>query len=487
MSDLRAFFTLIGRDAFFWLAALGLGCVSILLVAITQPHAPTVDYVDAFILASFAFPALAGWLAGAMIQELQTCTFTWSLPKVQPKISRGFFTFGAIVTVIVVTFVSLQGSPYNPLVLGAVGLAGYSFGANYYGRVTWHRTWLATIFSLAVLFTSRGLGGLASTYPGSTALLALASAGYFSYGLLSVSTFRKGRFRLPSPLPGAFFLQRSQRFERQKQAMRTSPTRGWRSGYLGNTPWKWVRAGVHEAYGPLTLGVVGRAIASTWVLWLLVALHAWVERVEAGDESFGIALGKTLHDVLLRSPNVPPYGEEGPYAMVVFVIAALGAILCLKASATPNSGVLYPLSRKAFAGVAFRGGQVEAGFYFVAIFVGFLLVSLVAGALVGYETRLDFLPFFVRPLIATTVLLPLLQYGRLRMQAPGRQKEQNAFLLVVGGVLGFVTMVSIWTYFAPQVFRTTRVEIVAFLVLLLTSRLVYWVAVRRHFASADLA
>lgn len=341
--------------------------------------------------------------------------------------------------------------------------------------------------SLAVLFSSRGLGGLASTHPGSTALVALASAGYFSYGLLSVSTFRKGRFRLPTPLPGAFFLQRSQRFERQKQAVRKSPTRGWRSGYLGNSPWNWVRAGLHETYGPLTFGVVGRAIASTWVLWLLVAIHAWVERVEAGEQSFSVALGKTLYDVLLRSPDIPPYGEEGPYAMVVFVIAALGAILCLKASATPNSGVLYPLSRKAFAGVAFRGGQVEASFYFIAIFVGFLLVGLVAGALVGYETRLDFLPFFVRPLMATTILLPLPQYGRLRMQSPARQRDQNAFLLVAGGVIGFVTLVSIWTYFAPQVFRTSQVEITAFLVLLLISRLLYWAMVKHHFISADLA
>lgn len=486
MRDLRAFFLLIGRDAVFWLGALGLGCVSILLFAITQPHAPTLDYVDAFILASFAYPALAGWLAGAMTQELQTCTFTWTLPEVQPRISRGFFTFGTLVTVIVVTLVSLRGSPYDPLVLGALGLAGYSFGSNYYQPVAWHRRWLATFMTLAILFTSRLVGELASTYPGSTGLVALVSAGYFSYGLLSVSAFREGRFRLTTPLPGAFFLQRSRRFERRKQALRTSPARLWRRGYLGESSWKWVRAGVHEAYGPLTLRVVGRAIASTWVLWLLVGLHAWTERVEGDGVDLGVAIGRTLHDVLLRSPHVPAYGEDGPYAMVVFVIAALGAIMCLKASAVPGSGVLYPLSRRAFAGVVFRGAQVEAAVYFAAVFLGFLLVGLAAGALLGYEARLDFLPFFMRPLMATTVLLPLLQYGRLRMRSPQRQTDQNAFLWVVAGVIAFVTLVSIWTYFAPRVFGATRVELAAFPVLLVISRLLHWARVKRHFATADL-
>jgi hypothetical protein len=488
MSDLRAFFTLVGRDAIFWLGALGLGCLSIFLVAITQPHAPTVGYVDAFILVTLAYPALAGWLAGALILELQNCTFTWVLPGVPRKVSRGFFVFGAITIFIVVGLVTLQDSPYDPIVLGALGLASYCLGANFFDPGKWYGSWIAVLLTLALVFSTNTVGEMAFSHPGSTALVALAAAAFFSHGLLRLSTFRKGPSRLATPLPGAFFLQRSQRLERRKQALLKSSPRGWKLGYLGENPWKWVRAGVHETYGPLTLRVVGKAIASTWVLWLLIGIHAWTEGWSEGQgASFWEAVGKTVFDVLFRSPHVPAFGEKGPYAMVVFVIAALGAMLCLRAPASPNSGVLYPLSRRAFARVAFRGAQVETAIYFLAITFGFLLVGLGAGALLGYETRLDFLPFFMRPLMATMVLLPLLQFGRLRLRSQQRQADQNGFLLVAGGIIGFVTLVSIWTYFAPQIFRTTRVEIVAFLVLLVTSRLLYWVVVKRHFASADLA
>ena len=484
MSDLRAFFMIAGRDAVFWLGALGLGCVSITLVAITQPHAPMAGYVDGFILATIAYPALAGWLAGALIQELQTCTFTWTLPGVQHKISKGFFVFGAIAIFIVVGLVTLQGSPYDPIVLAALGLASYCLGANFYDPGTWYGSWIAIPLTLALVFTTQTVGELAFSYPGSTALVALASAAYFSYGLLRLPTFRKGPSRLATPLPGAFLLQRSQRLERRKQALLKSSPRGWKLGYLGENPWKWVRAGVHETYGPLTLRVVGKAIASTWVLWLLIGMHAWTER---GEESFGIAVGRTVYDVLFRSPHVPAFGEKGPYAMVVVLIAALGAMLCLKAPATPSSGVLYPLSRRAFARVAFRGAQVETAIYFLAVTVGFLLVGLAAGALLGYETRLDFLPFFMRPLMATTVLLPLLQYGRLRLQSPERHSDQNGFLLVAAGIIGFVVLVSTWTYFAPQVFVSARVEITAFLVLLVVSRLLLRTSLLRYFTSADLS
>ena len=484
MNDLRAFFMIAGRDAVFWLGALALGCVSILLVAITQPHAPMVAYVDGFILATIAYPALAGWLAGALILELQNCTFTWMLPGVQRKISRGFFVFGAIAIFIVVGLVTLQGSPYDPIVLGALGLAGYCLGANFFDPGSWYGSWIAVLLTLALVFTTKAVGEVAFSYPGSTALVALSGAAFFSYGLLRLSTFRKGPSRLATPVPGAFFLQRSQRLERRKQALLKSSPRGWKLGYLGENPWKWVRAGVHETYGPLTLRVVGKAIASTWVLWLLIGMYAWTER---GEESFGVAVGKTLHEVLFRSPNVPMYGEEGPYAMVVFVIAALGAMLCLKAPATPNSGVLYPLSRRSFASVAFRGAQVEAVIYFLAVTVGFLLVGLAAGALLGYETRLDFLPFFMRPLMATTVLLPLIQYGRLRLQSPERHSDQNGFLLVSAGIIGFVVLVSIWTYFAPQVFVSDRVEVSAFVVLLVLSRLLLRTSLLRYFTSADLS
>jgi len=484
MNNLKAFYTLAGRDAFFWLGALGLGCVSIVLLSINQPHAPTAAHIDIFILAAFAYPALAGWLAGALIQELQSCTFTWVLPGVQDKISRGFFTFGAVATLIVVPLVALQGAPYNPLVLGALGLAGYCLGSVYVNLGTKRGAGIAYLMTVGVLFTSKGLGDLARSHPWATALATLAVAAWFSYRLLRVSTFRRGPFRLTTPLPGAFFLQRSQRFERQKQAQRTSTLSGWRPDYLGEDPWKWVRAGAYEAFGPLGFRIVGKAINSTWVLWLLVGMHAWIEK---GDDAFGVAFGKTLYDVLFRSPHVPAYGQDGPYAMLVIVIAALGGVLCLKAPLAPDSGYLYPLSRRSLAQVSFRGAQAGATLLFVTTGLVCVVVGLVTGYLVGYETELDFFPFFLRPLMATTVLLPLLQYGRLRLRTSDLRKSENTYLYLSFGIVGFVVLVGLYTYLAPLVFTSPWDEFAISLILLVTSRFIYRVQLDRYFTNADLA
>ena len=484
MSDLRAFFMIAGRDAVFWLGAFWIGFVSIVLLGITQPHAWMVGRVDAFILASVAYPALAGWLAGALIQELQSCTFTWTLPEVRRKISWGFFAVGVIVTFLVVGLVALQGSPYNTLVLGALGLAGYCIGARNYGPESWFGAGVAVLLALAVLLSSTLVGELAMSYPWSTALVAMAVASTFSNGLLRVSTFRKGPFRLTTPLPGAFFLQRSQSLERQKQAWRKSSPVTWRHGYLGENPWNWVRAGAYEHAGPVGIRIVGKVINSTWVLWLLVGGHAWMEK---GDDAFGVAFVKTLYDVVFRSPHVPAYGEDGPYAILVIVIAALGGVLCLMAPLAPDSGLLYPLSRRSLAGITFRGAQAGAALLFVAIGLSCVLVGLVAGYFAGYETAMDFFPFFLRPLIATTVLLPLLQYGRLRLHTSILRRNENAFLLVAFGIAGFVVLVGIWTYLTPLVFSSSSDEVATSLVLLVTSRFIYGAQLERYFTTADLA
>jgi hypothetical protein len=63
---------------------------------------------------------------------------------------------------------------------------------------------------------------------------------------------------------------------------------------------------------------------------------------------------------------------------------------------------------------------------------------------------------------------------------PGRDAIATA------GIVGFVVLVGIWTYFAPLIFVTERIEIITFAVLLLASRLLHWASLKRYFTSADL-
>jgi energy-coupling factor transporter ATP-binding protein EcfA2 len=155
----------------------------------------------------------------------------------------------------------------------------------------------------------------------------------------------------------------------------------------------------------------------------------------------------------------------------------------------PTEGAVRTLGvdSAALAQVSFRGAQAGATLLFVTTGLVCVVVGLVTGYLVGYETELDFFPFFLRPLMATTVLLPLLQYGRLRLRTSDLRKSENTYLYLSFGIVGFVVLVGLYTYLAPLVFTSPWDEFAISLILLVTSRFIYRVQLDRYFATVDLA
>jgi len=133
-----------------------------------------------------------------------------------------------------------------------------------------------------------------------------------------------------------------------------------------------------------------------------------------------------------------------------------------------------------------RVGLIDVGIFFASIFVTLSVVGHLAGWLVGYPLRFDFIPFFLRPLLATILLIPLAQWGGLHLQVATRRRADNTLVAVIFGVLGFVALAWIWTELLPRLFATPIAELTASAILLLLSQSLYLRKLTHYFTSADL-
>ena len=97
------------------------------------------------------------------------------------------------------------------------------------------------------------------------------------------------------------------------------------------------------------------------------------------------------------------------------------------------------------------------------------------------------MPFFLRVLLITLVLMPLAHWGRLRLLEAARRKFENTLVGVIFGVVGFVVAVCFWTYVSPALFGSPAVELVSLAVALVVSHLIYGRMLTTYYRSADLA
>lgn len=485
MTYLQPFFLLMGRASVFWIGAAVLIGLSFLLVGFGQPDEIITPYVDVVFLAAFGFPAAAGWLAGAIIQEFLHCSFAWPLPSVLRRIAAGFLATGLTISLVVAALASQ--SPANSLrfiTLLAIGLAGYALCGSFFGSQS---RWTGLIlFLLAGLLVARSqsVSALADNHLLLTVVVSLGLALFGMLGLFSRSGFRRRAFRLTTPFPGSYSLERSLRYEKEKLIQQGPKKTGWRAGYLGTDSWSWVRAMLYEIYGPVGWKTLPRLLDRVWVLGLLFVIYAWADK---GDLGFGEALGKTIYGALFSSPHVPIFAEQSErHPIVILVIAAAGAALTLFSPTNLKASLAYPLSRRRLATITHRVGLIDTGVFFVSIFLILSGIGHLAGWLVGYPLYFDFMPFFLRPLLATIILIPLAQWGALHLQVATKRKTDNTLVAVIFGVLGFVALAWIWTAFVPLLFVGPMRELSVSALLILLSQSIYWSKLRSYFSTADL-
>lgn len=486
MNAMRPFFLLVGRASVFWLSAIGAAALSITVAGLTRPEAFPALRFDAVVLSAFVFPLAAGLLAGALVQELQHTTFAIALPDVRRRVATGFLLCGAVVALAVVGAIALTGAAPGSLpVLLAFALGAFGLGGILNDPLSRWVTAVNVVVVLAVVAASVELSRVVERHPWATAVTALGVGAIGVARLFARGTFRRKPFRASKPLPGRFSLEKSDAVERRKMIEQGPRRSRWRGGMLGDDPWRWVRAALHEVRPVRGWKGMATRIGRAWGIGVIVLLSAWADK---GDMGPGEALARSLHDALLRSPHVPPFGERGgPYLMVVLVIATVGVLVPLIAPIALRDEFVYPLSRRQRARVAFRAGLVDVGF-FVGILapVLFALGSL-TGRAVGIGIRFDFMPLFLRALLVTVVLMPLVHRGRIRLRAATRRKDENTQVWTVFGIIGFVTVVTVATFLSAALFPRPATELAVLVVALVVSQVLYRRMLNVHYRTADLA
>ncbi len=486
MNAMRPFFLLVGRASVFWLSAIGAAAIAITVTGLTQPEAFPALRFDAVMLSAFVFPLAAGFLAGALVQELQHATFAAALPGVRSRVSTGFLACGAIVAVAVVGAIALTDVPPERLpVLCAFALGSFGLGGVLNDPLSRWVTAVNVGVVLAAVVSSAELSRIAARQPWAIAFVSLAVGAAGVARLFARGTFRRKPFRASKPLPGRFSLEKSEAVEHRKMIERGPRRARWRGGMLGDDPWLWVRAALHEVHPTRGLHGMVTRVGRAWGLGVIVLMSAWADR---GDMSLGEAVARSLHDALLRSPHVPRFGERGgPYLMVVLLVATVGVLVPLLAPVGLRDECVYPISRRLRARIAFRAGLVDVGVLLGILGVGLFALGSLTGRAVGIEIRFDFMPFFLHALLVTVVLMPLVHRGRIRLHAARRRKDENTQVWVVFGIIGFVTLASVATFLSAALFPDPAVELSVLTAAIVVSQLLYRRALRIHYATADLA
>ena len=484
MRYLQPFFLLMTRASVFWISAVVFLSLSFVLVALGQPNQRTTPYVDAAFLATFAFPAAAGWLGGAVIQEFLHCSFAWPLPAVLKRIAAGFAAAGLVLSLVVAALASL--SPKNAhgfLTLLAVGLAGYILSGDLFAPLHRWTRWINTVVIAFLVVRSRSISEWVAAHPLPTIVICLGMALFGILRLFSRTGFRRRAFRLAAPFPGSYSLERSIGYERQKLAEDGPRSLTWTPGYLGTDTWNWVRATI-RTHGPWGWATVGRVLSRLWVLGLLLVIYAWSDK---GDLGFGEALGKTIHGALFSSPYVPVFGQQSDrHPIVILVIAATGAVLALWSPVDLKTSLSYPLSRQRLATVTHRVGLLGTGAFFAGVFGLLSIAGFLAGWFVGYPLRFDFMPFFLQPLLATVILMPLAYWGRLHLQRATQRRTENTLVAFIFGIIGFVATVWIWSA-ALSVIPAPMMQIAVSILLFCVSQILYGRKLKSFFSTADLS
>ncbi len=488
MSYIRPFFLLLGRAAVFWVGFLVFVVIAFLLAAFSQPDELPADYINVGFLAMFAFPAAVGWLAGAIVQELQHCTFAWPLPDARRRLAAGFLTTGFVVSLVVATFVSQsESAPDRPLLLFVVGLAGFCVGGVLLDPLRPGLGSLGVMAVLAFTVSSAYLADVCTRRPLEAGIVAIAAGTYGVTRLFARSTFRRKPFALTSPFPGSYALERSAKYERARHAQHSAKAIRWKKGYLGTSPWSWARAAAHESMGPFGWKDLPRVVERVWAFWLLFVIYAWVDM---GDGGFWVTLAKTIHEAVIESPHVAYAtdfgGERGSSPVIAMWIAAAGAVFALWSPSSLTTSLAYPLSRRRRAVVAHRAGLIDAAFFFLAVGGSLSIIGLVAGWFAGYEARFDFVPFFFRPMAGTLILLPLVYWMRFHLKTAARIQAGDGLVLVILAVIGFVAAVLIWSYPLARLVPSTLVGVGASLLLFFGAQAIFRRKLGTFYATRDL-
>ncbi len=262
-----------------WCPAKILTPIGLVLTALFVTLAQEILNIDspdrAGALAALLFPALAGFVIGQAVGELESCSFSWTLPGLHRKLLSSVMLTGVVAVLAGVGLHIALGGSYGPAMFGLAAL-GFSLG-------------------LAVA-TPYVLGGASARFGASSLLppvaivltfifidriAALCQAHpipWFIVGVTGSALYLWRRFdpaaakaRLsPADSSSALF---SSRPRPVAPAGRTGPS--WDRPYLGTSTANWIRAGAHENFGMKRLWLLRVILLHALVGPIVISASAW--------------------------------------------------------------------------------------------------------------------------------------------------------------------------------------------------------------------
>ncbi len=480
-SGLHAFFVAVSRPA----VALGIGFSLFgtwALITTLKRGFFGVPANPGFLYA-LVLPALTGILAAQVVGELQHCSFTWPLPGVRRKTALGFFVAGAVVTLVGVGLGAHEAA-VSPAVLAAVGLSTYCLGSLIYDPLSSSVSTASFAVALAILLFSAVAEGMAAAHPVIVvALVAPATAGVCLWRLFGRRTFRRKPFRPTRKMTPA--PDETQRFEREKRLARKPAGRPWRQGYLGTGAGKWIRADLYEHWGDVGWTDVLAAQRFWPALLLVIGGDAAIDR--AGD-SYLETLANVCYHSFFRPPDQPSFGDKpDPHLMIILVVSFIGATVAFSKPAAVEEARTYPLSRDDRCRLAFLGNLVTTLLFSLVVGLGCLLIAQSSGWAVGLPLRLDFVPLFLRALLATVVVMPAVSWIRLRTRSFRNRPAGERGIVTVGWLIAMWIWVTVWCFVMPLTLPWPAAELLVSAALVVFSQATYRRSLRRHFATEDLS
>jgi hypothetical protein len=483
MKRLAPFFLLIQRPLVLFGAVGWMIMATFLLGAVIGPNAQLTAFLDGAYLAMVLLSTYTGWVVGSCILELQQTSFAHALPGVRRGLVPGFLLFGAACVALAVGLIE-GGSrePVDAALLFVVGMACYTFGGAIRDPESEFMTGLGVALLLVLLFASGTLGRLAAEQPmlmvAGAATLAVVSL----YRMFARAAFRSRPINLRG-LVLAFSMRKLTRADRSRSLSYGPRKSRWSRRYLGHSETAWLRAAWYETYGSMTLRSIGVFLVRSWGLLLILVFAALETRGELG---FWKSLTWVLHDALMRSPHEPVYGGDGgPFIIVALVLLIIGAGMAMFRPVAFRQWLAYPVSRDLRVRLDFLGGLADLAVLLCVIGPVLALAGYVSGWAVGFTPRFDYMPYFVRVLMVTVVLMPFAYWMRQRLQlalAPGDAQP------IVGIVLAQVVFVlaGLLLVYVVERLGSDATQWVVLLLGLLISRAVYLAGLRSHYRTADL-
>ena len=125
------------------------------------------------------------------------------------------------------------------------------------------------------------------------------------------------------------------------------------------------------------------------------------------------------------------------------------------------------------------------GILLVILAPGFYVLGHLTGLVAGVVPRFDYMPFFLRVMMVTLILMPFAYRWRLSIRGAAWKKDAYSMIGVSFGMAAFSVVAVLLVFLSDWAFSSGFTELLVLVVFLLLSRVIYHNRLHAHYRSAD--